>query len=208
MQSEESKGLSKLDIFGLVSGSIGLIADVISLSALFALTSASVQVPTFNWVSTLVLIVYTSVIVGFYSRRIIFYINRRDTTKEKFTKRDFDRIEHASIAITSLITGTLWLMFLWGVYQNVNKYLDQENSKKVQEITEKYEKMKPKATLEEKLQLEELKETEIKKQTQGQSEALVFGGLFALVISLGLIALLNLLPNVIYRGCDIKYQRW
>jgi hypothetical protein len=77
--------LSKLDIFGLVSGSIGLIADVISLSALFTLTSASIQVPRSSWVTTIILLIYTGLVVGFYSRRLLCYLNRGRAKEEKFT---------------------------------------------------------------------------------------------------------------------------
>jgi len=202
---ENKKGLSKFEVFGLTSGSLGIIADVISLSALFKMTSAGVEIPRSSWITPLILIIYTGVIVGFYSRRLLCYLNRGRAKNEKITKRGYARIEQASIAITYLITGTLWLMLLYSVYPKVSRMIDEGNSQTLREINEKYEKRKAKATPEEIERLEEAKKTDIKVQTE-RGMSIMFYWSFGLFLLIPLALFINYLSGVIYKGCDINYQ--
>jgi len=204
-QSEESKGLSKLEVFGLTSGSIGLVADVISLSALFKLTSAGVEIPKSSWITPLILITYTGVIVGFYSRRILCYLNRGKAKEDRFTKQGYNRIEHASVVITSLIVGTLCLMFIYSAHQRVRQALEQDHSESVQKVNEKYEKLKAKAIPEEIEKLEQAKKTDIGRLTPTEAN-IFFLWSFASFLSGLLIMFINFLSRSIYKGCDINYQ--
>lgn len=201
----KKRGLSRLEIFGLTSGSIGLIADAISLSALFKMTSAGLAVPKSGWITMLILITYTGVILGFYSRRILCYLNRGKEKNEKFTKQGYARIEHASVVITSLIIGTLCLMVIYSVFQQALPEADQIRSRNIREINEKYEKLKAKATPEEIEKLEGSKETDLRGVLSAEAELFPIwslgGGLSVL-----LITGINLLARSIYRGCDLNYQ--
>lgn len=200
------KGLSKLDIFGLVSGIIGLIADVIGLSALFGLAQANVSIPVSSWVTTALLILYTGIVTGFYSRRIFCYMNQRNNNKKTLELHHFSRIEEASTVVTYLVVTTLCFMFLYSVRAELFRADSIATEQAIRDINEKYEKLKVTAMPEENEQLEKTR-----KQAILERESDGFGGKVTIIFVLGLLtfggaAMLNYLSRVIYKGCDPSYE--
>ena len=140
MENIEKKSLSSLDLFGLVSGIIGIIAGAVSLSVLFGLTKASLTIPFPSWFTTFLLVVYGSLIAGFYSRRLLFNINKQKISR--IGAVDYERVEKAATIATCVITGTLCLMVLFLIGSYFIQQVDQSNSAKKTKLTEKYEKTK------------------------------------------------------------------
>lgn len=98
----------------------------------------------------------------------------RKTKEANFTRRDYERIEQASVVIASLIAATLCFLFLYGVYPNVSRNLDQTQAQSIQETNEKYDKMKSKAKPEEIERVEQAREAALS-AVGGQK---MFGGGF------------------------------
>jgi hypothetical protein len=74
----EQEKLSRFDWFGIISGIIGLIADVISLSTLFIVSKGNQDSQNQTnsgisfgvWIASFLMILYTILIASFYSRRL------------------------------------------------------------------------------------------------------------------------------------------
>jgi hypothetical protein len=207
----KKKGLSSLDIFGLTSGIIGLVADVIGLSALFGLTQASINIPFSSWVTTLILTVYSSLVMGFYARRILCHINQKKAKRyATLSLYDYARIEHASTIMTCLIAATLCLLFLYNVMSNVNQYADRDYERKVKELGQRYEEIQGAAKPGEARQLEEAKVSQIDRLEEARSSNKFTAGFlilsFGFPVCVGLVAMINYFSKMIYKGCDSNYQ--
>lgn len=113
-EQQESKGLSKLEWFGLISGLVGLSADIITLSALFkhSQSQANISVPTVQltfslWLLLFFGISYAVLIASFYARRIL--IKKRRMLVRRFPNRRRGSVESGVLTITLLIGMPLFL---------------------------------------------------------------------------------------------------
>jgi uncharacterized membrane protein len=116
-QSINEKELTRYDLFGIVTGIIGLIADAITLAALFKVSQdASDTSPqylksttAFLWMFSFLCIVYTTLIAGFYIRRL-FTARHRLASTEVQRKRTSIIYDGAS-ALTYTIGMPLFLVY-------------------------------------------------------------------------------------------------
>jgi len=109
--TKKSNGLSWLDWFGIVTGGIGLIADGISLSALFSASNRANQSENVSaWlIISFLAIIYTIGMVGFFSRR--FFVTRNSKRQKRSrTKANFYKIVERSTLILCLLIGLPLIM--------------------------------------------------------------------------------------------------
>ena len=117
--------LSSLDWFGIISGSIGLIVDIIALSSILILSSTEASNISIGiWLLAAFTIIYTTIIVGFYSRRF-FCIRHRDRSKI-LTSRQYDRIENGSLSAIIVVGGPLIIAYLINIMILVDKTMPKE----------------------------------------------------------------------------------
>ena len=110
--------LSYLDVFGIISGTIGLICNLIGLPSLL-ITSQKAQVgDTEFWilvfVSVFVLIVYITFIVNIYKRRIV-YIRHKRNAPRALTVKQREKLESGTsgtLVVTCLAGLTLLYVFI------------------------------------------------------------------------------------------------
>jgi hypothetical protein len=197
------KGLSSLDVFGLISGLIGLVADVISLSALFGLTQANLSIPTSSWVTSLILIFYTSIVVGFYSRRILCHINRKKLADTNLDTDTCDRIEKAATIIGYVITATLCLMFIYSIILQVFISIDQYADQKLKAANIKIEQVKEPAKPQEQNDIESREIRSIEGERYLGKGVSVF---LTVVATCVLAFYTNYISKLIYEGCDPDYE--
>ena len=105
--------LSYLDLFGIISGTIGLICNLIGLPTLL-ITSQKVQVSgTEFWILVFVfvflLIVYTTFIVNIYTRRSLYIRYKRNL--RALTVKQREKLESGTLVITWLAGLTLLYVF-------------------------------------------------------------------------------------------------
>ena len=86
-----SKQLSKIDKFGIGTGLIGLVADVVSLTSLFAISSDSKSVPLHIWLLVLLSIVYSITATNFYARQ--YFHKCALNNSKKFIRKEVKQIE-------------------------------------------------------------------------------------------------------------------
>ena len=106
--------LSYLDLFGIISGTIGLICNLIGLPSLL-ITSQKVQVGgTEFWILVFVLgfvlIIYITFIINIYTRRIL-YIRNKGNSPRALTVKQREKLESATQVVTSLAGLTLLYVF-------------------------------------------------------------------------------------------------
>lgn len=106
--------LSYLDLFGIISGTIGLICNLIGLPSLL-ITSQKVQVGgTEFWIlvfaSVFMLIGYITFIVNIYTRRILYIRNKRNSPRA-LTVKQREKLESGTLVVTSLAGFTLLYVF-------------------------------------------------------------------------------------------------
>lgn len=107
-QVQTSKQLTKLEAFFLIAGIIGLIADAVTLSALFGISktmpSDSSHTSPGSWVGVWLLsffcIIYTSIAFSFYVRRLLLRRHR-----ESYSAWDDEKIDKG------VMLGTLVIVF-------------------------------------------------------------------------------------------------
>ncbi|HAG83135.1 MAG TPA: hypothetical protein DCL61_18715 [Cyanobacteria bacterium UBA12227] len=92
----KQKQLSKIDKFSIGTGLIGLVADVISLTSLFAISSDTKSAHLHIWLLVLLSIVYSIAAINFYARR---YFHKR----VKNNSQQFRLLEKATIKFTCLV---------------------------------------------------------------------------------------------------------
>ena len=87
-ESSNSSELTRFDLFGIASGIIGLVADVITISSLFIAsrkaseTSPESATTTFSiWVIAFLATLYSILIASFYARRIFAAKQKRKTNE-------------------------------------------------------------------------------------------------------------------------------
>jgi hypothetical protein len=122
-QTEGKKRLSPLDWFGLVSGILGLVADIIALLSVFAFVSPAsatqnANLPGFVWVFILSSIFYTHIILCFYVRRYFHLREERlntnifPNTRSEKQKRQ-DKIEEGMILIEMLVSAPVFIVLIF-----------------------------------------------------------------------------------------------
>ena len=111
--------LSYLDLFGIISGTIGLICNLIGLPSLL-ITSQKVPVGgTEFWILVFVLvfllIVYITFIVNIYTRRILYIKNKRNTPYA-LTVKQREKLESGTLVVTCLAGLTLLYIFATSIF--------------------------------------------------------------------------------------------
>ena len=111
--------LSYLDLFGIISGTIGLICNLIGLPSLL-ITSQKVQVGgTEFWILVFVLgfvlIVYITFIINIYTRRILYIRNKGNSPRRALTVEQREKLESATQVVTSLAGLTLLYVFTMSI---------------------------------------------------------------------------------------------
>ncbi len=101
--------MSGLEWFALLSGVIGLVADFVTIGSMIHLGSPSTKYPTVIWFLASILIVYTTIVLSFYARRIA--VVRHLSAHGKLSEEIFWRIEKGSNMIAKLIGTPLILLF-------------------------------------------------------------------------------------------------
>lgn len=106
--------LSYLDIFGIISGTIGLICNLIGLPSLL-ITSQKVQVGgTDFWILVFVLVfvlmVYITFVINMYTRRILCIRNKRNSPRA-LTVKQREKLESGTLVVTCLAGLTLLYVF-------------------------------------------------------------------------------------------------
>jgi len=102
--------LSGFEWFALSTGLIGLVADFITIASLVHLGGGSGYVtPTAIWVVTPILIIYTTIVLSLYSRRI-FYL-RHKAENHQYTLNVYSEINRGGFAIAQVIGLPLFLIY-------------------------------------------------------------------------------------------------
>ncbi|HIK17291.1 MAG TPA: hypothetical protein IGS53_18650 [Leptolyngbyaceae cyanobacterium M33_DOE_097] len=100
-QSNKSK-LSNIDKFGIGTGLIGLVADLISLAGLFKVSSNSQDEPTYIWFLVLGSTIYTVAGINFFARR--YFFKKIANEIEIASEQERRRLEAGTFAVTALIS--------------------------------------------------------------------------------------------------------
>ena len=105
--------LTKVRTFAVASGIIGLTADVITITSLFRantfIRTGQAPIPTagaFVWIASLVLLVYTVVVIGVYVR---VYLTRRH---REHLNESRERRERGATAITYMLAVPAFTFYL------------------------------------------------------------------------------------------------
>ncbi len=99
--------ISHLDLFTIICAGIGILADIITISAILILTKSDKTAPFAIWLLALVSIVITIILIGFFSRR--FFVNRTRTLITEVNEVNYQRIESGSRTL-SITCGMILLM--------------------------------------------------------------------------------------------------
>jgi hypothetical protein len=103
-QQPKQTQLNRIDIFSITTGLIGLVADVVSLTSLFAISSSNStkNAPLHIWFLVLLSIIYSVAAINFYARR--YFHKRALANFQAFTVQQVRRIEKATFTCTCLAT--------------------------------------------------------------------------------------------------------
>lgn len=119
-----------LDWFGLISGLIGLSADVITLAVFVRVIKVSnegtlaLYPTTFAfWIIILVVLSYTILILNFYTRRVLLNRQRRKQKHLSYTKTE--SIDKGVLAITLLVGIPLLVLHLIVLFYMMSERLHQ-----------------------------------------------------------------------------------
>lgn len=119
-----------LDWFGLISGLIGLSADVIALAVFVRVITVSnegtlaLYPSTFAlWIIILVVLSYTILILNFYARRVLLNRQRRKQKRLSYTKTE--SIDKGVFAITGLVGIPLLVLHLIVLFYMMSERLHQ-----------------------------------------------------------------------------------
>ena len=110
-KNDHHNRMSGLDWFALSTGLIGLVADFITIAALVRLDGSHYVAPVVIWVVAPVLIMYTTIILSFYARRISLI--RHISIKPLLSQEVLNKINKGGI-VSAQIIGTP-LLLLYGV---------------------------------------------------------------------------------------------
>ena len=127
---------------------------------------------------------------------------------QELDNNDYKRIEEASIFITSTLTATLCLMFIYSLGSRISTYIDEYYAPEIKEINDKYEKLKVSDKTIPLNTLEEAREKAIIDLERDKIPKPIAWGLTFLLggmMSFGLIAIVVNISKVIYKGCDPSY---
>src|SRR5215213_7487285 len=114
---------------GLITGLIGLSADLLALAVFFRITASNegtlaLYPSTFAfWIIILVVLSYTILILNFYTRRVLLNRHRRKQKFLSYTKTRY--IENAVFAITGLVGILLLLPHLIVLFYIISERLHQ-----------------------------------------------------------------------------------
>lgn len=107
--------MSGLDWFALCTGLIGLAADLVTIGSLARSDGSYHMAPTTVWVIVPILIIYTTIILSFYTRRIALVRHYSVLTISLQGSSDriniFDRINKGGRAIAFAIGAPLQLLY-------------------------------------------------------------------------------------------------
>lgn len=104
-----SAHLNGLEWFGLISGSIGLIVDVVALASImrgFGTESFGIDNLTMSTIA-FASVFYTAVIIGFYTRRVLCVHGRQKFPGATLTREDYMRIRRSSLTVTYIVAAPL-----------------------------------------------------------------------------------------------------
>ncbi len=205
--------LSKLDKFGLWSGIFGLLVNLGTFLGWLGFGKSNINV---GYATAIILIFYTTIISGFYARRLLFITNKKELTAvgKNLEIADFSRIEHAASLVTCGIAASLCLAFIFNTQQIRYYNLRKEYDDKLSQLNAKYEKTtegkdKDKELYSSLLTKDYQRKEEIEKlEMERQNDYFLSLGLFSLLLLVsgtGLTAGSNYVSNAIYKGCDPKY---
>ena len=114
-----SKQLSKIDKFGIGTGLIGLVADVVSLTSLFAISSDSKSVPLHIWLLVLLSIVYSITATNFYARQ--YFHKCALNNSKKFIRKEVKQIEIATLTVTGLVGIPILICYSIFAFIEINR---------------------------------------------------------------------------------------
>jgi hypothetical protein len=100
-QPDQSR-LSNIDKFGLGTGLIGLVADVVSLAGLFTFSSSAQGTPIPIWIFVLISLIYSIAATNFYARR--YFCKRVIRRNERLSRQELRRVEEGTASVTALIS--------------------------------------------------------------------------------------------------------
>jgi hypothetical protein len=104
--------MSGLDWFALSTGVIGLVADFVTIASLIRLDGSYHKTPAVIWLIAPILILYTTIVLSFYTRRIA--VVRHLETNGLLSHEMVDRIENGGMMSAKAIG--IPLLLLYGVY--------------------------------------------------------------------------------------------
>jgi hypothetical protein len=107
--NDQHHQLSGLDWFALSTGLIGLVADFVTIASLVRLDGSHYSVSTVTWVVTPVLIMYTTIVLSFYARRIALV--RHMKIKPLLSLEAYERIRKGGVVSAHTIGTPLLLLY-------------------------------------------------------------------------------------------------
>lgn len=111
-QPASQKTMSGLDKFGLISGIIGLTADVLALAAVFQTQQQQPQGVSVNvWLLIFLLSIYAILIISFYFRKASAEKARREVTSAHI--REYQRVEKGARRLTKGIGTPLFTVYFY-----------------------------------------------------------------------------------------------
>lgn len=107
--NKDGNRMSGLEWFAVLSGVIGLVADFVTIGSMIHSGSPSTKYPTVIWFLVSTLILYTTIVLSFYARRIA--VVRHKSAHGKLSEDMFWKIEKGSKMVAKLIGTPLILLF-------------------------------------------------------------------------------------------------
>jgi hypothetical protein len=101
--------MTRLDWFALLSGIIGLLADIITICSVAFLKPSPTMTPTVIWILVPFLILYTTIVLSCYARRVA--VVRHLATRQKMTEEVFRRIDKGGKMIAKAVGTPLLLLY-------------------------------------------------------------------------------------------------
>jgi len=101
--------MSGLDWFVLSTGVIGIVADIVTIASATRLDGSYRVTPLAIWVIAPILIIYSTIILSFYARRIalVRYLNAYGTLSEQM----FNRIDYGGTLCSQIVGIPLLLLY-------------------------------------------------------------------------------------------------
>jgi hypothetical protein len=101
--------MTRFDWFALLSGIIGLLADIITICSVALLKPSSRMTPAVIWILVPFLILYTTIALSCYARRVA--VVRHLATRQKMTEEVFRRIDKGGKMVAKVVGTPLLLLY-------------------------------------------------------------------------------------------------